>query len=188
MHFLPWKTDYHPLIPFYEKDFMMLSLAIEKQNVLFYKKRWCFIVDGDFYKEKTWWWVHHGHDGFNIGKDVPLLGTKLWVLNNKAETGRVTCTRRKSRCSVSVWFAYGPCRCGPADRGPLNWPHASSWVSFALGRPIPERSTRNGSGEMVRVACTLYGKRLDGGVSVLSVIVNPVWSWETRWRVDIWKG
>jgi hypothetical protein len=21
----------------------------------------------------------HGHDGFNIGKDVPLLGTKLWV-------------------------------------------------------------------------------------------------------------
>jgi hypothetical protein len=29
MHFLPWKIDYHPLIPFYEKDFMMLSLAKE---------------------------------------------------------------------------------------------------------------------------------------------------------------
>jgi hypothetical protein len=32
----------------------------------------------------------------------------------------------------------------------------------------------NGSGEMARVACTLRGKRLDGGVSVLSVGVNPV--------------
>jgi hypothetical protein len=28
---------------------------------------------------------------------------------------------------------------------------------------------------MARVACTLRGKRLDGGVSVLSVGVNPVW-------------
>jgi hypothetical protein len=36
MHFLPWKIDYHSLIPFYEKDFFtMLSLALEKQNVLF---------------------------------------------------------------------------------------------------------------------------------------------------------
>jgi hypothetical protein len=26
----------------------------------------------------------------------------FWILNDKAETGRVTCTRRKSRCSVSV--------------------------------------------------------------------------------------
>jgi hypothetical protein len=43
-----------------------------------------------------------GRDGFNIGKDVPLLGTRLWVLNNKAEIGRLTCTRRESRCSVSV--------------------------------------------------------------------------------------
>ena len=32
----------------------------------------------------------------------------------------------------------------------------------------------DGSGEMVRVACTLRGKRLDGGVSVLGV--NPIWS------------
>jgi hypothetical protein len=61
------------------------------------------------------------------------------------------------------------------DRGPFNWPHASSWVSFASSRPIPERPTRNGSGEMARVACTLRGKRLDG-ISMLSVRVNPVWS------------
>jgi hypothetical protein len=41
--------------------------------------------------------------GSTSEKDVPLPGTKLWVLNDKDETGRVTCTRRKSRCSVSVW-------------------------------------------------------------------------------------
>ena len=28
---------------------------------------------------------------------------------------------------------------------------------------------------MARVACTLHGKRLDGGVSVLSVGVNLIW-------------
>ena len=28
---------------------------------------------------------------------------------------------------------------------------------------------------MVRIACTLRGKRLDGGVSVLSVGVNLIW-------------
>jgi hypothetical protein len=43
-----------------------------------------------------------GLDGFNIGKDVPLPGTRLWVENKKAETGRLTCTRKESRCSVSV--------------------------------------------------------------------------------------
>ena len=69
---------------------------------------------------------------------------------------------------------YTECRLD--DRGPFNWSHASSWVSFASGRLIPERPTRNGSGEMARVACTLRGKRLDGGVSGLSVGVNPVWS------------
>jgi hypothetical protein len=62
---------------------------------------------------------------------------------------------------------------GPDDRGPFNLSHASSWVSFASGRPIPERPTRNGSGEMARVACTLRGKRLDGGASVLSVWREP---------------
>ena len=63
-----------------------------------------------------------------------------------------------------------------ADLGPFNWPHALSWVSFASIGPIPERATCNGSGEMARVACTIRGKRLDGGVSLLSVGVNPVWS------------
>jgi hypothetical protein len=29
---------------------------------------------------------------------------------------------------------------------------------------------------MARVACTLHGKRPDGGVSVLSVGVNLIWS------------
>jgi hypothetical protein len=38
--------------------------------------------------------------------------------------------------------------CRSDDRGPFNWSHASSWVSFALGRLIPERPTRNGSGEI----------------------------------------
>jgi hypothetical protein len=69
---------------------------------------------------------------------------------------------------------YSECRLD--DRGPFNWPHASSWVSFASVGPIPERPTHNESGEMARVACTLRGKRLDGGVSVLSVSVNPFWS------------
>jgi hypothetical protein len=43
-----------------------------------------------------------GRDGFNIGKYVPLPGTRLWVENNKAETERLTCMRRESRCSVFV--------------------------------------------------------------------------------------
>jgi hypothetical protein len=43
-----------------------------------------------------------GLDGFNIGKNVPLSGTRLRDEINKAETGRLTCTRRESRCSVSV--------------------------------------------------------------------------------------
>jgi hypothetical protein len=67
-------------------------------------------------------------------------------------------------------------KCRPADRGPFNWPYASSWVSFVLVGPIPERPPHNGSGEIARVVCTLRGKRLDGGVSVLSVGVNPFWS------------
>jgi hypothetical protein len=41
---------------------------------------------------------------------------------------------------------------------------------------------------MARVACTFRGKSLDGGVYVLLVGVNPVWSSETWRRVDICKG
>jgi hypothetical protein len=65
---------------------------------------------------------------------------------------------------------------GLLTEDPFNWPYASSWVSFTLVGPIPAQPSYNGSGEMVRVACTLRGKRLDGGVSVLSVDVNPFWS------------
>jgi hypothetical protein len=31
-----------------------------------------------FSKIKLDGWIHHGRDGFNIGQDVPLPGTKLW--------------------------------------------------------------------------------------------------------------
>jgi hypothetical protein len=44
-------------------------------------------VGWDVFKNKTWWWIHHGHDGFNIGKDVPLAGTKLWVEMIKLKPG-----------------------------------------------------------------------------------------------------
>jgi hypothetical protein len=56
----------------------MLSFALEKQNVLLSQKM--MLQSGrDVFENKTWWWIHHGHDGFNIRKDVPLPGTKLWV-------------------------------------------------------------------------------------------------------------
>jgi hypothetical protein len=55
----------------------MLSPALEKQNVLFSQKM--MLQSGwDVFKNKTWWWIHHGHDGFNIRNDVPLPGAKLW--------------------------------------------------------------------------------------------------------------
>jgi hypothetical protein len=56
----------------------MLSPALEKTNVLFSKKMMLHSGWGVF-KNNTRWWSHHGHDGFNIRKDVPLPGTKLWV-------------------------------------------------------------------------------------------------------------
>jgi hypothetical protein len=40
-----------------------------------------------FLKIKNWWWIHYGHVGFNIRKDVPLLGTKLWVEMIKLRPG-----------------------------------------------------------------------------------------------------
>jgi hypothetical protein len=64
------------------KRFLMHSLALEKQNVLFLQKMMWQNVGGMFSKIKTWWWIHHGRDGFNIGKDVPLSGTNLWGLND----------------------------------------------------------------------------------------------------------
>jgi hypothetical protein len=48
---------------------------------------------------------------------------------------------------------------------------------LCLGRTNTRKAPpRNGSGEMARVVCTLSGKRLDGGVYVLSIGVNPFWS------------
>jgi hypothetical protein len=38
IHFIPWKIEYPSLIPFYKKDFMMLSLALANKNVLFSNK------------------------------------------------------------------------------------------------------------------------------------------------------
>jgi hypothetical protein len=64
----------------------MLSLALEKQNVLFWQKM-MLQVGGDVFKNKNWMVDPHGHDGFNIGKDVPLTGTKLWVEMIKLRPG-----------------------------------------------------------------------------------------------------
>jgi hypothetical protein len=76
-----------PWLPVLLKGFMMLSSTLEKQ--CFILKQKVMLHSGwDVFKNKTWWWIHHGHDGFNIGKDVPLIGTRLWVLNGKAETDR----------------------------------------------------------------------------------------------------
>jgi hypothetical protein len=55
----------------------MPSPALEKQNVLFSQKM-MWQSGWDVFENKTWW-IHHGHDGFNIKKDVPLSCTKLWV-------------------------------------------------------------------------------------------------------------
>jgi hypothetical protein len=71
---------------FYEKVFLMLSLALENKMFCF-DKIWCFKWNGMLFENKTGWWIHHGHDGFNIGKDVPLSGTKLWVEMIKSRPG-----------------------------------------------------------------------------------------------------
>jgi hypothetical protein len=60
-------------------------------------------MDGNFYKEKK-------YDGESIMVVMSSTFEKKYlyhvpnfgVLINKEETGRVTCTRRESRCSVSV--------------------------------------------------------------------------------------
>ena len=57
----------------------MLSLALEKQNVLFLQKDDMAKVGGMFSKIKLDGGSVKGLDGFNIRKDVPLPGTKLWV-------------------------------------------------------------------------------------------------------------
>jgi hypothetical protein len=64
----------------------MFSLALEKQKGFVLRKDDASSGMGCF-QNKTWWWIHHGRDGFNIGKDVPLSGTKLWVEMVKLRSG-----------------------------------------------------------------------------------------------------
>jgi hypothetical protein len=90
-------------LPALLKGFQLLSPALEKQMFCFKNKRWCFTVDGMFSKIKL--------DGGSITTMMDSTSEKMYLcqvpdfgfINDKAETGRVTCTRRESRCSVSVW-------------------------------------------------------------------------------------
>jgi hypothetical protein len=43
----------------------MLSPALEKQMFCF-KQKVMLQLEGDVFKNKTCWWIHHGRDGFNI--------------------------------------------------------------------------------------------------------------------------
>jgi hypothetical protein len=46
---------------------MMLNLALEKQNGFVLKQKWCFTVDGNFYKKNTYDGESvKGLDGLNI--------------------------------------------------------------------------------------------------------------------------
>jgi hypothetical protein len=80
LHYLPW-IWLPSLKSLFYKKILMLSFALEKQNFLFSQKM-MWQSGWDVFENKTWWWIHHGRDGFNIGKDVPLPGTKLWVWND----------------------------------------------------------------------------------------------------------
>jgi hypothetical protein len=73
------------LLPVLQK-ILMLSLVLEKQMFCFYK-RWYGKSGWVVFENKTWWWIHHGRDGFNIGKDVPLPGTTPWVKIIKLRPG-----------------------------------------------------------------------------------------------------
>jgi hypothetical protein len=51
MHSLPWKIDYLSLITYFmKKVFLMLSLALEKQNVCFQQKMMLQVARDDFQK------------------------------------------------------------------------------------------------------------------------------------------
>jgi hypothetical protein len=70
--------------------------------------------------------------------------------------------------------------CWPADLGPFNWPHASSWVSLASVGPISEQLARTGSGEMARITCAhlasgwMVGCCALGSREPVLVLRNPV--------------
>jgi hypothetical protein len=61
------------------KSFLMLSFALEKQKVLFLQNMMWQKWVGCFSKIKLDDGSIKGLDRFNIIKDVPLPGTKLWV-------------------------------------------------------------------------------------------------------------
>jgi hypothetical protein len=61
------------------KSFLMLSFALEKQKVLFLQNMMWQKWVGCFSKIKLDDGSIKGLDRFNVGKDVPLPGTKLWV-------------------------------------------------------------------------------------------------------------
>jgi hypothetical protein len=90
---------------------------------------------------------------------------------------------RKGRPSVSIKDRSD---CWPADLGPFNWPHASSWVSLASAGPIPEQLACTGSGEMARVTCAhlasgwMVGCCALGSREPVLVLRNPVASWHMQ--------
>jgi hypothetical protein len=79
----------------------MLSPALEKQMFCF-KQKMMLQVERDVSKIKL--------DGGSIMAMMGSTSDKMYlcqvpnfgILNDKAETGRATCTRRESRCSVSI--------------------------------------------------------------------------------------
>jgi hypothetical protein len=58
----------------------MLSLALANKNVLSSQKM--MLQNGwDVFENKTWWWIHHGHDGSTSEKmylcQVPNYGFEM---------------------------------------------------------------------------------------------------------------
>ena len=101
---IPFLGNWLPfLVTWFTWSFLLLNFALENKMFCFKQKVMLHKGWGFLQRKYLWWWIHHGRDGFNIWKDVPLLGTKLWDVNDEDETERVTCTRRMSRCSASVW-------------------------------------------------------------------------------------
>jgi hypothetical protein len=83
-------------------------------------------------------WIHHP-------SSVPLSGTGF---ENRFKWDQAL--SRKCRPSVLI-KDHNEYRL--ADLGPVSWPHALSWVSFASVGPIPKQLACTRSGEMVRVMC-----------------------------------
>jgi hypothetical protein len=69
--------------------------------------------------------------------------------------------------------------CWPADLGPFNWPHASSWVSLASAGPIPVQFACIGIGEMAGITCAhlatgwMVGYCALGSRELVLVLRNP---------------